>query len=128
VVPCPANKLKKQVEKNRRVTLDDLAHFTIKSITPETNQSLELTGVFTHLKGVRLSEERDGTVGFLYVSRKDSVYLLRKAFDSASKGATLVAWPPPNSPLQEGRGYPYVDFYWDPKQASFALEPATNWR
>lgn len=110
------------------MTLDDLAHFTIKSITPMANQSVELTGAFSHLKGVRLSEATDGTVGFLYVSRKNSIYLLRKAFDAASRSATLIAWPPPNKPLRKGNSYPYVDYYWDPKQASFALEPATNWR
>lgn len=110
------------------MTLEDLAHFTIKSIAPKENQSLELTGVFTHLKGVRLSKRINGTVGFLYVSRRDSVFLLRRAFNSASRTATLIAWPPPNKPLREGSSYPYVDYYWDPKQASFALEPARNWR
>lgn len=123
----PAAKLKKS-KKIRRVTLNDLAHFTIKSITRKANQSLELTGVFTHLKGIRLSEATDGTVGFLYVSREDSVYLLRKTFNSASRTATLIAWPLPNKPLRKGSSYPYVDYYWSPKQVSFALEPPTNWK
>ncbi|HEV2195828.1 MAG TPA: hypothetical protein VGR55_09600 [Candidatus Acidoferrum sp.] len=58
------SKHKNQAKKIRRVTLNDLAHFTIKSITPKANQSLDLTGVFTHLKGVRLSERLTGQSGF----------------------------------------------------------------
>ena len=115
-------------EKSSPVTLRDLAHFKIEAIEPKPNQTLELSGAFTHLKGVRLSEDTDGTVGFLYVSRKDSIYLLRKAFDGASKTATLIAWPPPNNPLHVGSSYPYVDYYWSPKEVAFALEPATSWK
>jgi hypothetical protein len=91
------------------------------------NRSLELTGVFTHLKGVRLFQATDGTVGFLYRSREDSVYLLRKDFDPVSRTATLIAWPPPKS-LREGEILPYVDYYWSPKEVSFALESASAWK
>ncbi|HKW64250.1 MAG TPA: hypothetical protein VJN89_16980 [Candidatus Acidoferrum sp.] len=110
------------------MTLDDLAHFKIKSISPKANRTLELAGVFTDLKGVRLSEDTDRTVGFLYISRKDSVYLLRREFDANSKSATLIAWPPPSKPLREGSSYPYVDYYWSPKEVAFALEPASSWK
>lgn len=77
--------------------------------------------------GVRLGEKSDGTVGFLYVSRKDSVYLLRKEFDPDLKTATFLVWPPAKVP-RIGSSYPYVDYYWDAKQVSFALEPASAWR
>jgi len=128
VAPRNNKKRNKQVKKNARVTLEDLAHFAIKSITPMANQSVELTGVFSHFRGVRLPKDRDGTVGFLYVSRKDSVYLLRKTFNRTSRNATFIAWPSPKKPLNKGSSYPYIDYYWSPKQASFALEPDTNWR
>ena len=109
------------------MTLADIAHFTVKAIKPTTNQTVELTGVFTHLKGVRLSRPTDGAVGFLYRSRSDSAYLLRREFDAPSRTATFVVWPP-SKPVHEGDSLPYVDYHWSPKQASFALEPATNWK
>jgi hypothetical protein len=119
---------KSRRENSRPVTLHDLAHFTVEAIEPKANQTLELSGVFTHLKGVRLSEATDRTVGFLYISRKDSIYLLRKTFDAASRTATLIAWPPSNNAPQVGSSYPYVDYYWSPKEVAFALEPTTSWR
>lgn len=107
--------------------LGDLAHFTIRSIQSISDQQVELRGDFTHLTGVRLSEPSDATVGFLYRSRKDSVYLRRKEFDPNAKTAILVVWPPAKR-LRIGESYPYIDYYWDPKQVSFGLEPAGAWR
>lgn len=88
---------------------------------------MELQGDFTHLTGVRLSEPSDQTVGFLYLSGKNSVYLQRKEFNPNSKTAIFAVWPPAKT-LRVGKSHPYVDYYWDPKQVSFALEPATIWR
>lgn len=36
--------------------------------------------------------------------------------------------PPTGSMPRVGDSYRYVDYYWDPKQVSFALEPASAWR
>jgi hypothetical protein len=109
------------------VHLKDLAHFRIRSVRAIPNERLELEGDFTHLVGVRLAEQTDGTVGFLYLSQKNSVYLLRKEFDPDLKTATFLVWPPADAP-RIGSSYPYVDYYWNPKQVSFALEPASAWR
>jgi hypothetical protein len=111
-----------------RVTLRKLAHFAIQSVQRAANKTVELQGVFSHLTGVRLSEKTDRTVGFLYVSRKDSIYLLRKEFDARSKTATLTVWPSSVRPLRVGEGLPYVDYYWSPKEVAFALEPARAWK
>lgn len=88
---------------------------------------MELSGAFSHLTGVRLSEDTDRTVGYLYVSRKDSVYLQTKQFDPDSKTAIFAAWPS-DKPLRVGETFPYVDYYWSPKEVSFALEPAGAWK
>jgi hypothetical protein len=114
-------------EKSDRVTLGKLAHFTIQSVRRAANKTVELQGIFTHLTGVRLSEKTDRTVGFLYVSRKDSIYLLRKEFDADSKTATLIAWPSLKPP-HAGESLPYVDYYWSPKEVAFALESASAWK
>jgi hypothetical protein len=111
----------------RRVRLKDLAHFQIRSVRSGSNGQIELDGEFTHLDGVRLDEPTDGTVGFLFRSRKDSIYLLRKQFNPNSKAAVFVVWPPAER-LRAGKSYPYIDYYWSPKQASFALEPASAWK
>jgi hypothetical protein len=113
--------------KSGRVTLAKLAHFTIQSVRRTANKPVELQGVFTHLTGVRLSEDTGRTVGFLYVSREDSIYLLRKSFDAKSKTATLTVWPPAKS-LRAGESLPYVDYYWSPKEVAFALESARAWK
>ena len=112
---------------NGRVTLRDLAHFTIRSVRRASNNTQELDGVFTHLTGVRLSEDTDRTVGFFYLSRKDSIYLLRKEFEADSKTATLIVWPSAK-PLRAGESLPYVDYYWSPKEVAFALESARSWK
>jgi hypothetical protein len=109
------------------VTLGKLAHFTIQSVGRTANKALELQGVFTHLTGVRLSEDTDRTVGFLYVSRKDSIYLLKKKFDANAKTATLIAWPSAK-PLRAGVSLPYVDYYWSPREVAFTLESARAWK
>lgn len=111
----------------RRVGLRDLAQFTIRTLEPISDLQVELRGVFTHLTGVRLSEEGDQTVGFLYVSRNDSVYVQRKEFSPSSRTAIFAAWNS-DKHLSAGESYPYVDYYWSPKQVSFALEPASAWR
>jgi hypothetical protein len=113
--------------KSGRVTLGKLAHFTIQSVRRAANKTQELQGVFNHLTGVRLSEDIDRTVGFLYLSRKDSIYLLRKAFAARSKTATLIVWPSARS-LRVGESLPYVDYYWSPKEVAFALESARAWK
>ena len=110
-----------------RVTLGKLAHFTIRSLRRKANKVLELEGIFDHLTGVRLSENTDRTVGFLYVSRKDSIYVLRKKFDARSKTATLIVWPSAKR-LRAGASLPYVDYYWSPKEVAFALESARAWK
>ena len=109
------------------MTLGKLAHFTIQSIRLASNKTQELQGVFTHLTGVRLNEDTGRTVGFLYVSRKDSIYLLRKKFDADSKTATLIVCPVAKS-LRPGESLPYVDYYWSPKEVAFALESARAWK
>jgi hypothetical protein len=109
------------------VTLGKLAHFTIQSVRRAANKTLEIQGVFTHLTGVRLSEDTDRTVGFLYVSRKDSIYLLKKKFDADAKTATLVVWPSAK-PMRASVSLPYVDYYWSPKEVAFALESARAWK
>ena len=113
--------------KSHRVTLARLAHFTIQFVRRAANKTVELQGVFNHLTGVRLSEDTDRTVGFLYVSREDSIYLLRKEFNADSKTATLVVWPSAKS-LRAGESLPYVDYYWSPKEVAFALESARCWK
>jgi hypothetical protein len=120
-------KSKRHSGKLGRVTLRELAHFTIQSVQRAANKTQELQGGFTHLLGVRLSQKTDRTVGFLYVSRKDSIYLLRKKFDARSKRATLIVWPSAR-PLRVGESLPYVDYYWSPKEVAFALEPARSWK
>jgi hypothetical protein len=109
------------------VTLRKLARFTIQSVQRAAKKTVELQGVFSHLTGVRLSEKTDGTVGFLYISRNDSIYLLRKEFDSRTKTATLIVWPY-TKPLRVGKSLPYVDYYWSPKEVAFALESARAWK
>ena len=118
---------KRRRRKPGRVTLGKLAHFKIQSVRRAANKTLELQGVFTHLTGVRLSEDTDRTVGFLYVSRQDSIYLLKKKFDADSKTATLIVWPSAKA-LRAGESLPYVDYYWSPKEVAFALESARAWR
>ena len=88
---------------------------------------LELWGVFSHLAGVRLSEETDRTAGFLYVSRRDSIYLQRKEFNPHSKTATFGAWPSKKN-LRVGETLPYVDYYWSPREVAFALEGTVAWK
>lgn len=109
------------------MTLRKLAHFTIKSVHLGANKTWEIQGAFNHLAGVRLSEDTDRTVGFFYISRKDSIYLLKKKFDADSKAATLIVWPGVK-PLRTGVSLPYVDYYWNPKQVAFALESARAWK
>jgi hypothetical protein len=111
----------------RRVTLGDLASFKINAIEPTANGSFDLSGEFTHLKGVRLEQDTDRTVGFLYRSRRDSIYLLLRKFDLASQTATFHAWPAVRRP-RVGESLPYVDYYWSPKEVAFALEPASCWK
>lgn len=66
-------------------------------------------------------------MGFLYVSRKDSVYLQRKEFNPHSKTAIFAAWPSDKT-LRVGESYPYVDYNWSPKKVAFALESARAWK
>jgi hypothetical protein len=113
--------------KSGKVTLGKLAHFTVQSVRRAANKMVELQGVFTHLIGVRLSEDTDRTVGFLYLSRKKPIYLLKKKFDPDSRTATLIAWPSAKS-LRPGKSLPYVDYYWGPKEVAFALESARAWK
>jgi hypothetical protein len=122
-----AHRQTKRQQKSRHIGLSDLARFTIHSIQPISDQQLELRGGFTHLTGVRLSKVTDSTVGFLYVSRKDSVYLQIKKFDPNSRTAVFAAWPSGKT-LRVGDSYPYVDYYWSPKDVSLALEPASKWK
>lgn len=114
-------------EKRQHVGLGDIARFRIRSVRPTSGEKVELEGEFSHLAGVRLSDDTEGTVGFLYVSRKDSIHLLWKRFDPRSKSATFLVWPQAKA-IRVGDSYPYVDNYWDPKQVSFALESASAWR
>ena len=85
-------------------------------------------GQFNHLTGVRASDEPEQTVGFLYRSRKHSLYLFsKKEFIPNSK--TIEFFVTPAKPMpRPGDSFPYVDYYWNPKQVSFALEAASAWR
>ena len=109
------------------MTLGDLASFKINAIEPTANGSFDLNGEFTHLKGVRLEQDTDRTVGFLYRSRRDSIYLLLRNFDLATQSATFHAWPAVKRP-RVGENLPYVDYYWSPKEVAFAIEPASRWK
>lgn len=112
----------------KRVRLKDLAHFQVRSIQRVASGWSQVEGGFTHLIGVRPSEEPERTVGFLYRSRKDSLYLFsEKKFDPQS-GTVKFLTPPTKRMLRPGDSFPYVDYYWSPKQVSFALEPASAWR
>jgi hypothetical protein len=66
-------------------------------------------------------------VGFLYISRKNSIYLQVKEFNRDSKTAVFAAWTSLKT-VRSGQSFPYVDYYWSPKEVSFALEPAAAWK
>lgn len=66
-------------------------------------------------------------MGFLYISRRNSIYGELQEINWKTKEATFIGWPTLRK-LHEGDALPYVDRYFDPAQVARALEPASIWK
>ena len=107
----------------RAIQLRDLAQFRIADIEHTSSKQVVLKGFFNHLVGVR----RICKMGFLYISRRNSIYGELQKVNWKTGAATFVGWPTARK-LREGDKLPYVDRYFDPAQVARALEPATVWK
>ncbi len=105
------------------VGLLELAQFTIKAIKSAKNGRLTLTGTFDHLRGIG----KECSLGFLYISRRNSVYGELKTLNRRTREATFVGQVT-RKELKVGLALPYVDRYFNPGQVARALEPASLWK
>lgn len=108
------------------MTLHDLAHFTIRAIKLGPKNYVSLHGEFNHLVGVRYWRNLREWRGYLYRSRRDSVWGTIRKINRKTKSAVMLAWPEPKK-LRVGQSLPYIDYEWDPAQVARALEPASLW-
>ena len=109
----------------KRVTLRDLAHFTIRTVKPAPNKQIAPHGEFDHLVGVRYWRSLREWRGYLYKSSRD--FILGSKLDRRTKKAVMVAWPERWKP-RAGDAVPFFDYEWDPAQVSRALKPLSSWK
>jgi hypothetical protein len=104
-----------------RVTLNDLAQFTVAAVESGPDGTARLAGFFTHLKGVR--EGR----GWLYVSRTDSIVGALATLDATNMTAVFVVSQPKAVP-RVGDKFPYLRGNWNTADIARVLEGEECWR